>query len=62
MSDRKGSKFDRRAAFFAGAAVLCAALYPVAGSEYRWVCVALAVIYAVLAVASFLDWVGRSSL
>jgi hypothetical protein len=56
------SRFDRRAAFFAGAAVLCALLYPVAGPEFRWVCVALAIIYVLLAVASFLDSLGRSSL
>jgi hypothetical protein len=58
----RNHRFDRRAAFFAVASVLCAALYPVAAVEYRWVCVTLAVLYALLAVASFLDSVTRSSL
>ena len=47
--------FDRRAAFFVVAALVCLALTPVAESEYDWVCVALAVVYLVLAVASYLD-------
>jgi hypothetical protein len=47
--------FDRRAAFFLIAALLCLVLTPVAESEYAWVCIGLGVIYVLLAVASYLD-------
>jgi hypothetical protein len=46
---------DRRAHFFLGAAVLCAALAPLADAELRWVPVALAAVYVVLALLSMLD-------
>ena len=46
---------DRRALFFLGAAVVSAVLIPVTESEQRWVPVALAVVYALLAVASWAD-------
>jgi hypothetical protein len=50
---------DRRAIFFLGAAAVCAALIPVTDAELRLVPTALATVYVVLALASFLDW--RSS-
>jgi hypothetical protein len=46
---------DRRAAFFLVASVAGFALTPVADPEHRWVCVAVGITYAVLAVASVLD-------
>lgn len=46
---------DRRALFFLGAAAVSAALYPATDAQHRWVCVALAVVYTVLAVGSALD-------
>ena len=46
---------DRRAAFFLGAAFICAILIPVTEQEQRWVPVALAVLYVLLAIASFAD-------
>ena len=47
--------FDRRAAFFLVAALMCLALTPIAEADYAWVCVALTVVYVLLAVASYLD-------
>ena len=52
---------DRRAAFFLIASVVGFALYPVADPEHRWVCIAVGITYAVLAVASFLDARSRSN-
>lgn len=46
---------QRRAVFFLGAAVLCAVLIPLTESKYRWVPIALAVVYTLLAVASWAD-------
>jgi hypothetical protein len=46
---------DRRAAFFAGAAVVCALLFPVTEQEDRWVPAALAVVYVLLALGSWAD-------
>jgi Sec-independent protein secretion pathway component TatC len=46
---------DKRALFFLGAAVLCAVLTPATPGEHRWFAAGLAVLYAVLAVASWLD-------
>ena len=46
---------DRRAAFFAMAAVVCAAVSPATDADIRWIPIAMAVAYAVLAVLSFLD-------
>jgi hypothetical protein len=46
---------DRRAAFFLGAAVICALLVPVTEQAQRWVPAVLAVVYVLLAVASWLD-------
>jgi len=50
---------DRRALFFLGAGALCAALIAETDADLRWVPTTLAVIYVVLALASYLDW--RSS-
>jgi hypothetical protein len=51
---------DRRGVFFAGAAFVCAVLVPATDSELRWVPIAMAFAYAVLAVLSFLDaWSRR---
>ena len=46
---------DRRAVFFIGAAITCALLIPITDNEYRWVPIATAIVYVVLAVASYLD-------
>ena len=46
---------DRRAVFFAGAAIVCAILIPVTEQQQRWVPVMLAILYFVLAVASWAD-------
>ena len=47
---------DRRAIFFLGAGALSAVLIPETDLELRWVPTLLAVIYVVLAAASYLDW------
>ena len=49
---------DQRAVFFLVASVICAAL-TFALDELQWVTIALAILYAVLAVLSWLDWMGR---
>jgi hypothetical protein len=46
---------DRRARFFAVAALVAALLVPVADPEHRWVAVVLAIAYVVLATTSWLD-------
>jgi uncharacterized membrane protein YqjE len=46
---------DRRAAVFLGFALTCALLVPVTDDEYRWVPIATAVTYVLLALASLLD-------
>ncbi len=46
---------DRRAVFFAVAALVCALLIPATDSELRWVPMVMAGSYAVLAVLSLLD-------
>jgi hypothetical protein len=50
---------DRRAVFFAIAAVMCFLLVPVADAEFRWVAWGLGAVYAVLCVASALDHRSR---
>jgi hypothetical protein len=50
---------DRRAAFFLLAALVCAALTPLADTDHRFVAGGLAALYLVLAVASWLDARGR---
>jgi hypothetical protein len=52
---------DRRALFFLGAAVVSFVLVPVTEPAQRWVPVALAVVYLLLSVASWLDRRGRAS-
>jgi hypothetical protein len=51
---------DRRAIFFLGAALVSALLVPVTEQAQRWVPVMLAVVYVVLAVASWADKRTRS--
>jgi hypothetical protein len=51
---------DKRAVFFLGAAIVCALLIPATPSEYRWFTAGLAVLYAVLALASWLDNQSRN--
>jgi hypothetical protein len=46
---------DRRAIFFFIAAFLCAVLIPATDSELRWVPIAMATGYVILAVLSLLD-------
>ena len=46
---------DRRAIFFAGAAVVCAILVPVTEKQQRWVPAVLVIVYLGLAVASWAD-------
>ena len=50
---------DRRATFFALAAVVCFALVPLAEARFRNLTVAVGVVYILLAVASFLDFRSR---
>jgi hypothetical protein len=50
---------DRRAVFFALAAVVCFLLVPVAEDRFREVTLAVAVTYVVLALASALDHRSR---
>ena len=47
---------DQRALFFFVAAVIAGALIPVIDDELRYVPEIVAVTYAVLAAASYLDW------
>jgi hypothetical protein len=47
---------DRRALFFLGAGSVAALLAPVTTADLRWVPEAVAFLYVVLAVASYLDW------
>ena len=47
---------DRRAIFFLGAGAVSALLIPFTESGLRWVPAWLAVVYVVLAAASWLDW------
>ena len=52
---------DRRITFFLAAAVLCALMTPLAPGEVRWVPVATAVTYVVLAILVALESLsGRS--
>jgi hypothetical protein len=46
---------DRRAAFFLAAAVVSALLIPVTEQQQRWVPTALALVYVLLAIASWAD-------
>ncbi|HWC69187.1 MAG TPA: hypothetical protein VG478_14055 [Acidimicrobiales bacterium] len=53
---------DRRAWFFLGAAALCAVLIPVTESRFRWVPIALVIVYTLLALASRADARTRARL
>jgi hypothetical protein len=50
---------DRRVAFFVLASAVCLVLTPLADPEHRWVAIATAVLYGVLAVLAALDWWSR---
>jgi hypothetical protein len=50
---------DRRATFFALAAVVCFALIPVAEARFRNLTAAVGIVYLLLALASFLDFRSR---
>ncbi len=47
---------DRRAIFFLGAAAVSAILIPETDESLRYVPEVLAIVYVLLAVASYLDW------
>lgn len=51
---------DRRALFFLGAAALSAVMVPIAEAEWRWVAIATAVTYVVLAILAALDGWSRA--
>jgi len=53
---------DRRALFFLGASLVVALLIPLTDDEFRFVPIGLALVYAVLAIASFLDHRSRQSM
>jgi hypothetical protein len=50
---------DRRAVFFVCSAVICVLLATVTPPELRWVGDTMAIAYAVLSVASWLDFASR---
>ncbi|MDP1821018.1 MAG: hypothetical protein Q8K58_14160 [Acidimicrobiales bacterium] len=50
---------DRRAAFFALAALICAVLVPLAEEEFRTLTICVGATYLVLALASFFDHRSR---
>jgi hypothetical protein len=50
---------DRRAQFFALAALLCLALVPLADDKYRELTAGVGAVYLVLALASYLDFRSR---
>ncbi|HEY7583261.1 MAG TPA: hypothetical protein VIB78_06545 [Acidimicrobiia bacterium] len=50
---------DRRALFFLFAAAVVSALIPVTNEEFRFVPIGLAVVYVLLALASYLDHRSR---
>jgi hypothetical protein len=52
-------RLNRRVAFFAGAALVCLALAPLADAKFRWLPELLAAVYAVLALLVALDSASR---
>ena len=46
---------DRRALFFLGAAVTCLLLIRAAPAEFSWLPMVMAIVYALMAGASYLD-------
>lgn len=50
---------DKRAQFFALAAIVCFALVPLADAKFRTITITVAVTYVLLAAASWLDHRGR---
>ena len=53
---------DRRAMFFFGAAIVCGVPIPITEPEQRWVPIALSIVYALLALASWADARSRHRL
>jgi hypothetical protein len=51
---------DRRSRFFAGASLVCVVLIPLSDASLRWVPILVSIVYAVLAVLSFLDFRSRA--
>ncbi|MCU1376620.1 MAG: hypothetical protein JWO68_3906 [Actinomycetia bacterium] len=52
---------DRRATFFAAAALICFALAPIGLAEHRHIAVIVGVVYLVLALLSLLDSRSKST-
>jgi hypothetical protein len=50
---------DRRASFFALAALVCFALVPVADERFRSLTIWVGIVYVLLALASYLDFRSR---
>ena len=50
---------DRRAVFFFCCAIVCALMTTVTPASLRWVGEVMAIAYAVLAAASWLDYISR---
>lgn len=50
---------DRRAVFFFGSAVICALLVFPTEADLRWLPIALAIAYVLMAAASYLDYRSR---
>jgi hypothetical protein len=61
MDRRTERLIDRRGVSFLAAAAMCAALVPVADG-YAWVAATVGAVYVVLALASWLDALGRRRL
>jgi hypothetical protein len=59
LGRRGGGLMDRRAVFFLCSALICTLLTVVTPSELRWVGNVMAVAYAALAAASWLDHLSR---
>jgi hypothetical protein len=53
---------DRRSLFFLAAGFVCAVLIPVTESEFRWVPIALSIVYALLSLAAWADTHSRHKL
>ena len=49
---------DQRAVFFLASSIICGAL-TFALDTLQWVTIALAILYALFALLSWLDWMGR---
>jgi hypothetical protein len=52
---------DRRSRFFALAAFVCALLIPLAAPEHKWLAATMAIVYVLLALASWADSRSRDA-